>query len=213
MKLIVEKLTVARGSRVVISDLSLTVAEGEALLLTGANGAGKTTLIRAMAGLIAPLAGQILLEGGNADLDLPQQCHYAAHSNALKASLTVEENLRFWGGFLNPGEMSGEDQSKVLDTALEQLKLAPLAGVPAAYLSAGQKRRAGLGRILMAKRSVWLLDEPTVSLDAASAAALAHLVNAHTAGGGIAVIATHLPMDLTAPRTLHLRPLALSEAA
>jgi heme exporter protein A len=208
VKLVLEKLTVARGSRTVISNLSLEVASGEALLLTGANGSGKTTLIRSIAGLIAPQSGRIVLEGGDSDRDLAQQCHYAGHANAIKANLTVAENLEFWQNYLN-----GEARSDLVGEALAQLNLESLASIPTAYLSAGQKRRVGLARILMAKRAVWLLDEPTVSLDTASVDVISKLINAHTGGGGLALIATHLPLTLTSPRTLHLTPASGAEAA
>lgn len=209
MKLVLEKLTVARGARIVISDLSLEVGPGGAVLLTGANGSGKTTLIRSIAGLIAPLSGRIVLEGGDSDRDLAQQCHYAGHANAIKANLTVSENLKFWQDYLNGDAVSGD----LVGEALAQLNLETLASIPTAYLSAGQKRRVGLARILMAKRPVWLLDEPTVSLDTASVEVISKLINAHTAGGGLALIATHLPLALTSPRTLHLTAASGAEAA
>ncbi len=213
MKLVLEKLTVARGARIVISDLSLEVEPGEAVLLTGANGSGKTTLIRSIAGLIAPLAGRIVLQGGDGDRDLAQQCHYAGHANAIKANLTVSENLEFWKDYLNADAASGDAQGERVGEALAQLNLETLASIPTAYLSAGQKRRVGLARILMAKRLVWLLDEPTVSLDTASVDVISKLINAHTASGGLALIATHLPLALTSPRTLHLTPAYGAEAA
>ena len=206
-------VSVARGARTIISDLSLTVAAGQAVLLTGANGAGKTTLIRAIAGFLAPSGGRIALEGAVDDREVAQHCHYVGHVNALKASLTVAENLAFWADYLAEGQQSGEASSSVLNEALVQLNLDALADIPTAYLSAGQKRRVGLARILMAKRPVWLLDEPTVSLDTASVAIVARLVNEHTASGGFALIATHLPLALTAPRTLHLKAACEVEVA
>lgn len=208
LQLVIEHLDVARGSRNVIADLSLTVSPGEAVLLTGANGAGKTTLIRAIAGYLTPASGKIELTPAD-DQDLSQRCHYAGHANALKASFTVRENLQFWGDYLAGGTTSDH----VTGAALERLQLAALAEIPTAYLSAGQKRRAGLARILMAKRPVWLLDEPTVSLDAASVEIIASLINEHTAGGGMAIVATHLPLALTSPRTLHLSSGRGAEAA
>jgi heme exporter protein A len=213
VKLVLEKLTVARGARTVISDLSLEVGSGEAVLLTGANGSGKTTLIRSIAGLIAPLSGRIVFEGGDHDRDLAQQCHYAGHANAIKANLTVSENLEFWKEYLNGDVASGDPQDDMVGQALARLNLESLSSIPTAYLSAGQKRRVGLARILMAKRPVWLLDEPTVSLDTASVDVISKLINAHTSSGGMALIATHLPLALTSPRTLHLTPAHGAEAA
>ncbi len=210
LKLILENVSVARGTRTIIADLSLTVAAGEAVLLTGPNGAGKTTLIRALAGLLAPSAGRISVDGGGEE-DLAQQCHYVGHLNGLKASLTVAENLQFWADYL-PGHPSAGSVGRV-HNALARLNIDALADIPTAYLSAGQKRRAGLARVLMAQRPLWLLDEPTGSLDAASADIVCQLVDAHTANGGMAVIATHLPLAIKAPRTLQLGAKIAAEAA
>jgi heme exporter protein A len=133
--------------------------------------------------------------------------------NGIKTNLTVSENLGFWGAFLDDGRDARDSLEARVSNALEQLNLEPLASIPAAYLSAGQKRRVGLARLLMAKRPLWLLDEPTASLDTASAGIVSTLVNAHTASGGIALIATHLPLALTSHRTLHLNPQLGAEAA
>lgn len=206
MKLLVENLVVARGVRTVIDGLSFEVGSGEALLLTGPNGAGKTTLIRAIGGFLAPLSGRIALAGGDAEKELPEECHYVGHQNGIKATLTVEENLAFWARYLSGGTGMG-DQSRI-EAALRHFRLESLAAIPAAYLSAGQKRRAGLARLLVAERPVWLLDEPTVSLDADSTELLAAAVNAHVEGGGIAIAATHLPLGLT-----HVKHLRLGERA
>ncbi len=158
MKLMPRVSRSIRGGRTLFAGLSFAVGGGEALLLLGPNGAGKTTLIRTIAGLLAPAAGAIRLDGGDAERSVGEQCHYVGHLNALKSSLTVEENAAFWCRFLG-GRRDG------LDVALEAFGLAHLRDIPAAYLSAGQKRRLGLARVLLAERPVWLLDEPTVSLD------------------------------------------------
>ena len=204
VQLVLDHVSIARGGRRIISDLSLKVSAGQALLLTGANGAGKTTLIRAIAGLLAPLSGRIALEGADGERDLAQQCHYVGHVNALKASMTVVENLQFWAAYLGDGGEPADGQASSVQAALERLNLDTLADVPAAYLSAGQKRRVGLARILTAKRPVWLLDEPTVSLDTASVEIVSRMINDHTTAGGLALIATHLPLALTAPQNLRL---------
>ena len=166
MKLIAEGLTSIRGGRTLFAGLSFAVGAGEALLLLGPNGAGKTTLIRTIAGLLGPAAGTIRLEGGDAERSVGEQCHYVGHLNAVKSSLTVEENATFWCRFLG-GRRDG------LDAALAAFGLAALRDIPAAYLSAGQKRRLGLARVLLADRPIWLLDEPTVSLDRAAQEVLA----------------------------------------
>ena len=205
MQLVAEDLIVERGGRCVIDGLSFAVAAGEALVLAGANGSGKTTLLRALAGFIRPVRGAVRLEGGDEELTLAEQAHVVGHANAVKSSLTVVENTAFWGNYLGSGPPgSSAATGERLDAALRHFGLDDLADFPAAYLSAGQKRRLGLARLLIADRPLWLLDEPTVSLDTASSERLVAAVNAHTKSGGIAVIATHLPLALESARTLQL---------
>jgi heme exporter protein A len=201
MKLIAEGLASIRGGRTLFASLSFAVGAGEALLLLGPNGSGKTTLIRTLAGLLAPAAGRVHLEGGDAERSVGEQCHYVGHLNALKSSLTVEENATFWCRFLGGGRDG-------LDNALAPFGLAALRDIPAAYLSAGQKRRLGLARLLLAERPIWLLDEPTVSLDTAAQAALGGIVEGHLAKGGLVVAATHVPLGLSNARELHLGGMA-----
>lgn len=187
MKLTGTNLRIARGGRIVVDGLSLSVVAGQALVLSGPNGSGKTTLLRTIAGLIGPEAGQVALEGGDRELSVGEQCHLIAHKDAVKSALSVQENARFWACYLG-----GNDTA--VETALSQLGLDALADVPAGYLSAGQRRRLGLARLLLAARPVWLLDEPTVSLDAASVAALSDIVRGHLSSGGLVVAATHVPL-------------------
>jgi heme exporter protein A len=201
MRLIAEALTSTRGGRSLFSGLSFAVEGGEALLLTGPNGAGKTTLIRILAGLLAPSAGAVRLDGGDAELSVGEQCHYVGHLNALKAGLTVEENAGFWCRYLRAGPMPAADR---VETALAAFGLAELGDIPAAYLSAGQKRRLGLARLLLVERPLWLLDEPTVSLDQSAQELLAAAVGAHLAAGGLVVAATHVPLGFAAARELSL---------
>lgn len=199
LQLIAQDLALSRGARTILDGVSFTVAAGEALLLTGRNGAGKTTLVRALAGFLRPSHGAIRLQGGGEELELAEQSHYVGHLNGIKPALTVEENLTFWADYLEGGTTSD-----LVQEAMDRLGLGSLAQIPAGYLSAGQKRRAGLARLLVARRPVWLLDEPTVSLDAAATAVLAGIVNAHVAGGGLVVAATHLPLGLARPKELRL---------
>ena len=206
MDLTVESLTVCRGNLEVISDLSFRLGAGEGLLLTGPNGAGKTTLIRAIAGLLRPEAGSVRLSGVEEGEDIGPHCHLIGHQNGVKASLSVGENLRFWARFLGGGEAA-------VEPALERLNLAAIEDLPAGYLSAGQKRRLGLARLLAAKRPLWLLDEPTVSLDASSTALLAGMVAEHVAGGGLTIAATHIPLGIAAMRELRLGAQAAVVAA
>lgn len=188
-----EGLTVQRGGVPVLEGLSLEVAPGELVVLRGPNGVGKTTLLRVLAGLATPLAGQVVCEGAA----------YGAHADGLKAALSVRENLAFWAEL--HGRLSGD--------ALERMNLAPLAERAAGSLSAGQKRRLGLARLLVTGRALWLLDEPTVSLDADSVALFAGVVGAHLAGGGAAVIATHISLGLEEARVLELGAYRARESA
>jgi heme exporter protein A len=198
VRLAVEHLVVDRGARRIVDGLSFTVEAGEALVLVGPNGAGKTTVIRTVAGLIGAAGGTIVLEGGNADKELSAQAHYIGHLNALKPSLTVEENLHFWAQYLGTGLAAS------IDHALAVFELEPLAGIPTGYLSAGQKRRACLARLIVTPRPLWLLDEPTVSLDAASVRLLAACVAEHLAGGGLVLAATHIPLGLASERRIEI---------
>jgi heme exporter protein A len=192
--------------RLIFSGLSFGVGAGEALTLRGANGAGKTTLLRTMAGFLPSAAGRVALEGGAPDASVGEQCHYVGHLNGVKPSLTVAENLAFIADYLGGTREQAQASAGVLG-------LADLQDVPAAYLSAGQKRRLGLARLICAERPVWLLDEPATSLDAASQAMLAEMVAAHLAGGGIVVAATHTPLGWSEAASIDLgahkaRPLA-----
>ncbi len=197
MQLLVDQLTVNRGERRVLDGLSFKLVAGEGLLLTGPNGAGKTTLLRTIAGFLRPEAGIVRLDGVDEPEHVGPHCHMIGHQNGIKASLTVAENLAFWARYLGTG---GDE----VEAALQRMNLAEIDDLPAGYLSAGQKRRLGLARLLVAKRPLWLLDEPTVSLDAASTELLAGVVAEHIAGGGMAIAATHIPLGIAAMRELKL---------
>jgi heme exporter protein A len=205
LKLLIEALSVMRGHRYVLHNLSFAIGPGEAIVLTGPNGAGKTTLIRTIAGLIRPESGQIELQGGSPNLDLAEQCHMVGHLNAVKATLTVEENIAFWERFLDTTSRKGIAHTTI-PAVLERMGLASIADLPAGYLSAGQRRRLALARLLVAERPVWLLDEPTVSLDTASRDFLAGIIREHVAGKGIVIAATHVPLGLEGARELKLAP-------
>lgn len=176
-----------RGGRIVFRDLSFRLAPGEALLATGPNGAGKTSLLRQIAGLLPLAAGDLRLEGAGADAVLPELCHYIGHANAVKAALSVSENLAFWADFLE-GDRAG------FGRALAAFGLTPLADFPAGLLSAGQKRKLALSRLFAAPRPIWLLDEPQSSLDAASLRLLDAAIKGHLDTGGIAIVASHTPL-------------------
>jgi heme exporter protein A len=197
MRLSAADLTCRRGGRALFSGLDFSLAAGEALLVTGRNGSGKSSLLRLVAGLLRPDAGRISFEGGNPELGIAEQAHYLGHNDALKPSLTAGENLRFWSAWLGPAENPP-------DAALGRLGLQDLGGLPAAYLSAGQKRRLSLARLLTVHRPLWLLDEPTAALDAEGQARLGDLMQAHLARGGLILAAAHGDIGLTNARELKL---------
>jgi heme exporter protein A len=184
MRLTVDDLNVERGGRVVLSGFSLTLQSGEALALTGPNGAGKTTLLRALAGLLPLTAGRISLEDGAPETPVAEQLHLLGHADGVKTQLTAAENVIFWA------ELLGGDPKETA-TALDAVGLSHAADLPAAYLSAGQKRRLSMSRLIVAKRDLWLLDEPATALDTDGLDRLAQLVEIHRASGGLVLAATH----------------------
>jgi heme exporter protein A len=206
MRLFGVNVTIERGGRRLFSELSFAVGAGEALVVTGRNGAGKSSLLRAIAGLLPIAAGALRLEGGDAEQNTGAQAHYLGHADALKGALTARENLEFWAAMLRaegaPALAMGAR------AALDRLGLAHVADFPVAILSAGQKRRVALARLLVAFRPLWLLDEPTSALDAAAQARLAEIMGAHLSAGGMIVAATHAPLGLEA-RELQLDPAEL----
>ncbi len=187
-------LVCTRGGLTIFRDVNFTVKAGEALVLTGPNGSGKTTLLRVIAGLLRPSEGAVSFAGAGPDAVLGEEAHYLAHLDPLKPSLTVEENLAFWTEFLG-GATAG-------DEALRAVRLERLAQLPAAYLSAGQRRRLSLARLLAVLRPIWLLDEPTAALDVAGQAILADMMRQHLAAGGLIIAATHGPLGLEGTKTL-----------
>jgi heme exporter protein A len=199
MQLAAVNLACSRGEREVFAGLNFSLAGGEALVVTGRNGAGKSTLLRLIAGLLPAAAGAFHLSGGDPDATLPEQLHYLGHRDAVKPSLSVTENLDFWTAFLG-GERSG------IEPALHAVGLGAIAGMPAAYLSAGQRRRLSIARLVAVKRTLWLLDEPTSALDLAAQAQLATLMQDHLAHGGMIVAASHGPIGLDGAQEIRLGP-------
>ncbi|MGH6684377.1 MAG: heme ABC exporter ATP-binding protein CcmA [Pseudolabrys sp.] len=197
MQLKGDNLACSRGGREVFVGINFSLSGGEALLVTGRNGAGKSSLLRAIAGLVRLTAGRLDFEGGDGDAGIGEQAHYLGHQDAAKPSLTVRENLEFWARYLGAGKEG-------IETALEAVGLAPLADLPAAYLSAGQRRRLSIARLVAVERPIWLLDEPTSSLDAPSQKRLAGQMRDHLASGGMIVAAAHGPIGLERARELKL---------
>lgn len=192
-----ESLSVFRGDRLVLDDVSLTLHAGEAMLLTGPNGAGKSTLLRVLAGLRRPDSGTLLWD--NTPIQEDRTAHaarvaYLGHQDALKPSLSILENLHL---FARAGGGS-------IPNALTAVDLLPLADLPARLLSAGQKRRAALARVLLAKAPLWLLDEPSLGLDANAIVLLGQAIAHHRAQGGVVIATTHVPLPLDDVRHLAL---------
>lgn len=186
-------LAVARGGRPVLAGLDLRLAPGEAVILRGPNGIGKTSLLRVIAGLAPPLGGQVSVA--------PDAIAYGAHADGVKAQMTAAENLRFWARVFDHPDPAGAARD-----ALAAFALTMLADRAGQQVSAGQRRRLGLARLLVTRRPLWLLDEPTVSLDAQSVAGFAAVIRAHLARGGGALIATHIDPGLPDARVFDLTP-------
>jgi len=206
MRLSVERLAVERGGRALFDDLSFSLVTGEFLVVQGRNGAGKSSLLRAIAGLLRPAAGTIAFQpdriAGRSDPEpetggLGTFCHYLGHLDALKPGLSLAGNLALWRHVEGDADMAPED-------AIEMVGLEGLGDLPAAWLSAGQKRRAALARLLLVRRPLWLLDEPTAALDVAGEALFGGLLVRHLSAGGLAIAATHQALPIPATRVIEL---------
>ncbi len=185
-----EGLAAFRGERLVFRDVDFTLGAGQALLLTGPNGSGKSTLLRLLAGLLRPAAGGLRWQGEDALADLPTHARrvaYVGHQDAVKPGLTAAENLRF----------AAQRGGGTVRDALAAVGLEALADLPARMLSAGQRRRLALARLALSSAPLWLLDEPTLGLDAASVERFGALLAAHRRSGGLVAAATHLPLPLS----------------
>ena len=196
MRIVVENLACRRSGRLVFEGLSFTLTRGEALIVTGRNGAGKSSLLALMAGRLRSEAGAIRVDGLG-ESSLAECLHLVGHRDALKTALTAEENLSFARDLLGDPALSSRE-------ALDAVGLTHAADLPVAYLSAGQRRRVALARLLVAHRPLWLLDEPTSALDVAAQDALLHLMTAHLAGEGLIIAATHAPLAIGGAKELRL---------
>lgn len=201
--LLVEGLTVERGGRIVLDNLTFSLGAGEAILVTGRNGAGKSTLIRALCGLLPANGGQITYALADDKVRGPETIHYLGYEDALKPTLSVGENLAFWAAMLG----GPSSRSATPSAALAALGIARLEKLPAAYLSAGQKRRVALARLLLTPRPIWLLDEPMIALDTTAQATLTGLMAHHLNEGGAILAASHQQIDLPC-RTIELGAMA-----
>lgn len=202
MELVLDNLTCRRGGRTVFRDLSFRLREGAAAMVRGPNGAGKSSLLRQIAGFVPLAAGDVRLGGHSLLADrsgFQDLVAYAGHLDAVKPALTIAQNLEGWAAIFEaaPGK---------IDAALSRFGLDRIAGRPAVECSAGQKRQLGLARLLIMDRPLWLLDEPTVSLDTDASSLVAELVRAHVADGGLALIATHIDLGLADAATLEISP-------
>lgn len=189
-RLVAEDLTLIRGGRPVLSDLSFSVRSGQALYLRGPNGVGKSSALMVLAGLLAPQVGRTVFVGGDTEAQPLSHLHYVGHDPAIKTGMSLAENLAFWVDVL------GGDAGNV-SKALNEAGLGGLDKIDAGMLSAGQTRRLALARLIAVPRPLWLLDEPTSALDSEGANWVGRLISRHIANGGLAVIATHLDIAIS----------------
>lgn len=195
-----DNLACRRGERLVFSGISFEVPRGGALLLTGPNGSGKSSLLRVLSGLLPPEAGRLLWGGAPISDDLPAyraRLHFQGHQDAVKPVLTVFETLAFWAGLRGAGP-------EAVARALDRVRLSHLSDWPCRFLSAGQKRRLALARLLAAPAPLWLLDEPMTGLDRDAVDDLEAALDGHRAGGGLVLLSTHTPVRLDGAAALDL---------
>ena len=197
MKLVVDNLSGERSGQMIFSKISFELSDGEVLIVTGVNGSGKSTMLRVIAGLLPAHEGTVGVEGADKESSPPELMHYLGHLNALKPALSIGENLEFWQKFCDTPLMS-------VDEALEAVALPGIAHLPAGYLSAGQKRRISIAKLLVSYKPIWIVDEPTAALDKDSEKLFSDLVSDHLNSGGIAIAATHKPLGISKPKTLNL---------
>jgi len=197
VRLSASNLACVRGSREIFRNVNFNLSSGHTLAVVGPNGAGKSSLLRMIAGLLRAESGRLEFDGGDPELTIPEQAHYLGHQDALKPSLSVAENLTFWARYLGNGSTSATGP-------LDTVGLAAIPDLPAGYLSAGQRRRLSIARLLAVRRPIWLLDEAAAALDQAAQARLIDLMRTHLAGGGLILAATHAPLGLDGVQELRL---------
>jgi len=198
-----KNLSCVRGERLVLEGIDFELSDTDAMILTGPNGAGKSTLLRLMAGLMPPSSGQLSWDGGAISDDASEhnsRTSYVGHADAVKPALSVSENVAFWAEVSGPGGLLPDD-------AMSAFGITHLADLPARYLSAGQRRRVNLCRMLTSGAALWLLDEPTTALDSETSGALGSLIEAHRKSGGMVVISTHTDLGISGSKALPLEVL------
>ena len=196
MRLVADNLVGERGGEIIFSALSFEIKTGEAMVITGPNGSGKSTLLRIIAGLLTPAEGEVRLTIGDETLPVSAACHYLGHQNAMKAGLSVRENLIFWQEFHGAAALP-------VDEALEAVNLPGVEHLPFGYLSTGQKRRVSIAKLLVSHRPIWIVDEPTAGLDKASEARFTSLMQQHIHQGGMILAATHIPLGLDVTQSVN----------
>lgn len=197
-----ENLACIRGERLVFSGIGFAVKAGEMLVVTGANGSGKTSLLRIVCGLLEAAEGEIRWSGSSAQSlgeEYFAKLAYLGHQNGLKEDLSAAENIRYWTGI--SGTVVAPDEAR---RALARLGLGGREDFPVRWLSQGQKRRAALARLLVAKRPLWVLDEPFAGLDRASTMTVESLLQEHLERGGMAMLTTHQDLGAVAATVRHL---------
>ena len=210
MHLSAKDLAAKRGEDLIFSNISFDLQAGGALVLTGRNGSGKSTLLKLVAGLLRPEKGLVTFidADGRGDRPVREASHYLGHRNAMKEELTVAENLDFWRAFLSDGATAG----MTTEDAAEAVGLSAITHLPFGYLSAGQQRRFAFAKLLVSRRPVWLLDEPTAALDAAADRLFSELIDGHRKQGGMVIAATHQPLGLEGAEELRMTGFAGTDA-
>ena len=195
-QLIARDIACVRGGRLLFAGLGFSLAAGGAMALCGPNGIGKSSLLAILAGLLPAAAGSVELPSDTGRIS------YLGHGDGLKPWATVAETLAFWAAVNGPGNALARRQA--IDEAMEAFALGPLAALPCRYLSAGQRRRVALGRVMATAAQLWLMDEPATALDETGARTFDDALSGHVAAGGMAVIATHAPIALDGIETLEI---------
>lgn len=204
MEFVAENLACVRGERVLFRQLGFVLAPGDALILRGANGTGKTSLLKILAGLLLPTEGRLLWAGEDTAEDPDShraRIGYLGHLDALKPMLGLAENLRHWAAVLPHGDLQPD---QAIAQAMAQFAITPLADLPVRYLSAGQRKRGALARLQAQGAKMWLLDEPTVSLDSDGVERLRGAVTAYRSAGGMVIAATHVDLEFTGAREIRI---------